>query len=109
MWDYVERGRVTVPGWFDRQDALLFVAVDESHATASLTGDLLEIGAYMGRSAILLGHLRRSGERLVICDIFDVSPVATRTSASSGAFTEMCHARRSTTTSAAFTRARPMR
>jgi len=30
----------------------------------------MEIGAYLGRSAALLGYLRRSAERLVVCDLF---------------------------------------
>lgn len=67
---YIDRGRHTVPGWFERVDALLLAAVDRSQREAHLTGDLMEIGAYMGRSAILLGYFRRPGERLVVCDPF---------------------------------------
>lgn len=67
---YIDRGRDTVPGWFERVDALLFAAVDRSQRAAGLTGDLMEIGTYMGRSAVLLGYFRRRGERLVVCDPF---------------------------------------
>ncbi len=69
--DYINRGRHTVPGWFERLDAFLFATIDDAHAAAGVTGDLLEIGTYMGRSAVLLGYLQRPGERLVVCDIFD--------------------------------------
>src|SRR5262245_64162594 len=35
-------------------------------------GDILEIGTYLGRSAIALGFLLNdSGERLVVSDVFD--------------------------------------
>lgn len=67
---YIDRGRHTVPGWLERVDALLLVAVDRSQRAAQVTGDVMEIGAYMGRSAILLGYLPRAGERFVICDPF---------------------------------------
>lgn len=67
---YIDRGRHTVPGWFERVDALLLAAVDRSQRAADVTGDLLEIGAYMGRSAILLGYFRQRGEGLVVCDPF---------------------------------------
>jgi SAM-dependent methyltransferase len=70
----------TVEGWFVRLDADLFSAVDRWQRDAGVTGDLLEIGAYQGRSAILLGFLAREGEQLVICDLFeDQEPTATTT------------------------------
>lgn len=71
MKSYIDRGRLTIPGWFARVDALLFAAIDDAQKRAGREGDLLEVGAYMGRSAVLLGYLQRSAERLVICDIFD--------------------------------------
>jgi len=73
--EYIERGRHTVPGWFDRLDAFLFAAVDDAHRAAGVTGDLMEIGTYLGRCAVLLGYLQRPGERLVVCDLFDGHPV----------------------------------
>ncbi len=36
-----------------------------------MSGDLLELGAYMGKSAIFLGARLRSGERFTVCDLFD--------------------------------------
>ena len=67
---YIIEGRESVPGWFERADAELFSAIDFAQRTAGLVGDILEIGCYQGSSAILLEFLRRSNERLVVCDLF---------------------------------------
>src|SRR5262249_27939094 len=34
-------------------------------------GDILEIGAYQGRTAILLGNLCRENGKLAVCDVFE--------------------------------------
>ncbi len=60
-----------VPGWMYPLDARLFVAVDELQKASGISGNLLEIGAYCGKTAILLGFLARAAERTVVCDIFD--------------------------------------
>ena len=67
--EYISVGRNTVGGWFGQADGLLFCALSEA---TDGRGDLLETGAYLGRSSILLGYLVRSGERLVVCDLFGV-------------------------------------
>ena len=54
---YIATGRETVPGWFDRTDAMMFDAVDAAQRRENVRGDLLEIGCFQGRSAILLGYL----------------------------------------------------
>lgn len=63
-----------IPGWFALLDAHLFIAFDRLQGKAGTRGDLLEIGVYRGRSAVLLGYLVGSGENLVACDIFDALP-----------------------------------
>jgi hypothetical protein len=68
---YVEHGHEDVPGWFGLPDTELFDAVDRVQRRRDVHGDLLEVGVYLGRSAILLGFLQRAGERVVICDVFD--------------------------------------
>jgi hypothetical protein len=68
--DYVQSMHELIPGWFDDIDAATFRAIDEVHRTCGVAGDLLEIGAYLGKSAILLGYLLRPEERLVVCDLF---------------------------------------
>jgi hypothetical protein len=41
-----------------------------------ISGDLLEIGAYEGKSAILLGYLTEASESLTVSDLFETSPSA---------------------------------
>jgi hypothetical protein len=59
-----------VPGWFPPLDQLLFTWFLERQETRGFGGDLLELGAYMGKSAILLGHHRQDGEEFTVCDLF---------------------------------------
>lgn len=68
---YVEAGRLGIPGWFDKTDARLFRCICEAQSRAGITGDLLEIGVFQGRTAVLLGFLAAPTERVVACDIFD--------------------------------------
>ncbi|MBA2949537.1 class I SAM-dependent methyltransferase [Streptomyces himalayensis] len=59
-----------VPGWFRAIDQDLFrVLLD---ATATEPGDLLEMGCYLGKSAILLGEHLRAEETFTVCDLFGV-------------------------------------
>lgn len=58
-----------VPGWFGRQDYWLFEFFLETQSRDA-PGDLLEMGCYMGRSAILLGLHQREGEQVTVCDLF---------------------------------------
>lgn len=60
-----------VPGWFYANDVALFVDVSAHQRARGESGDLLEIGAYVGKSAIVLGFLLGPGERLVVCDLFE--------------------------------------
>ncbi|MEU9075652.1 class I SAM-dependent methyltransferase [Kitasatospora sp. NPDC048538] len=60
-----------VPGWFwdhDRHSFDWFMARQEK---AGVTGDLLEMGAYLGRSAIVIGEHLQPGETFTVCDLFD--------------------------------------
>lgn len=70
---YLEASRA-VPGWLHRFDGLVLAQLLVTQHDARVTGDLLEIGAYHGRSAILLGHFLAPGERLVVCDLFERQP-----------------------------------
>ncbi|WP_374022418.1 class I SAM-dependent methyltransferase [Mycobacterium sp. HNNTM2301] len=60
-----------VDGWFFEADVKLFSKLLASQTAEGITGDMLEIGAYQGKSAILLGYGLRDDEELVICDLFD--------------------------------------
>lgn len=60
-----------VPGWFYPNDVALFVDLSAHQRDRGAPGDLLEIGVYLGKSAVLLGFLVGAGERLVVCDLFE--------------------------------------
>ncbi|MFF0199212.1 class I SAM-dependent methyltransferase [Streptomyces sp. NPDC005017] len=59
-----------VPGWFPVLDQVLFDWFLDRQEAAGLSGDLLEVGVYLGKSAIFLGRHRREGERYTVCDLF---------------------------------------
>jgi len=65
-----------IDGWFYREDAILFEAIDNIQARSRISGDLLEIGAYHGKSAAFLGFLLRPKEQFFVCDLFE-TPGAT--------------------------------
>lgn len=69
--EYCRTGSRSVPGWFADDDAFLFVLVDAAQRRVGVRGDLLEVGTYLGRSAILLGYFAREVERVHVCDVFD--------------------------------------
>lgn len=56
-----------VPGWFPGLDQALFTWFLEGQDAA---GDLVEVGTFLGKSAILLGRHLRAGERFTVCDLF---------------------------------------
>lgn len=60
-----------VPGWFFKADQEVFGWLLARQTAAGITGDLLELGAYLGRSAILLGDHLQPGETFTVCDLFD--------------------------------------
>ncbi|WP_159323994.1 class I SAM-dependent methyltransferase [Streptomyces tendae] len=63
-----------VPGWFWPLDQVLFSWFLERQERLDTRGDLLELGAYLGKSAILLGDRLRDGETLTVCDLFGAEP-----------------------------------
>ncbi|MFV2127039.1 class I SAM-dependent methyltransferase [Micromonospora sp. LOL_013] len=64
-------GRDDVEGWLYPTDAHLMSVINDLQIGRGFRGDILEIGAYKGKSAILLGFFPKSGESLTVCDIFD--------------------------------------
>ncbi|MDH6108682.1 hypothetical protein P3T36_002397 [Kitasatospora sp. MAP12-15] len=60
-----------VPGWFWPLDQQLFGWLLARQTAAGMYGDLLELGSYLGRSAILIGGHLQTGETFTICDLFD--------------------------------------
>ncbi|MFG2909058.1 class I SAM-dependent methyltransferase [Kitasatospora sp. NPDC048286] len=63
--------RDDIPGWFFSLDRAAFSHLLSAQTSAGVTGDILELGSYLGRSAVLLGDHLRPGERLTVCDLFD--------------------------------------
>ncbi|WP_327683030.1 class I SAM-dependent methyltransferase [Kitasatospora sp. NBC_00458] len=60
-----------VPGWFWDHDRHLFEWFLGRQEAAGFRGDLLEMGAYLGRSAIVIGSHLQPGEGFTVCDLFD--------------------------------------
>jgi hypothetical protein len=68
-WD----ARHTVSGLLEDIDFLLIDKILRDQTCNEVKGDLLEIGAFMGKSAIVIGLHAQVGEQLVVCDIFEDS------------------------------------
>jgi hypothetical protein len=58
-----------IAGWFGEADRRLFSAFLHSQRDTP-PGDLVEIGAFVGKSAVVIGDYLRAGERFVVVDIF---------------------------------------
>lgn len=63
------RSLADVKGWFMPVDQRLFAYFLGPGALAP-RGDVVEIGAYLGKSAIVVGRHLREGERFTVCDLF---------------------------------------
>jgi hypothetical protein len=60
-----------VRGWFPNLDQVLFDWLLNRQIRRDEPGDLLEMGVYLGKSAIFLGEHLRDGETLTVCDLFE--------------------------------------
>lgn len=60
----------TVDGWFYAVDVDFFSTLLGCQTAEDIKGDMLEIGTYRGKSAILMGYGLRDDEELMICDLF---------------------------------------
>ncbi|MFF8811032.1 class I SAM-dependent methyltransferase [Streptomyces pactum] len=60
-----------VKGWFPPLDQVLFARFLTRQERLGERGDLLEMGAYLGKSAIFTAAFRRPEERFTVCDLFD--------------------------------------
>jgi hypothetical protein len=60
----------SIPGWFSHQDQTIFEILLNYQNTRYIQGDLLEIGVYLGKSAVVLGAYKQDGEEVVVCDLF---------------------------------------
>jgi hypothetical protein len=69
---YIQKGMDKVQGFLEPLDCGLFLALDLAQKANGVAGDLAEIGVLHGRSAFLLHHFLRPGERLRAIDIYDL-------------------------------------
>ncbi|MFJ1588537.1 class I SAM-dependent methyltransferase [Streptomyces sp. NPDC088197] len=60
-----------VEGWFFPVDQVLFDWFLTRQVSRTEPGDLLEVGAYLGKSAIFMGSYLREGDTFTVCDLFD--------------------------------------
>ncbi|MFG3018318.1 class I SAM-dependent methyltransferase [Streptomyces sp. NPDC048254] len=60
-----------VPGWFPVLDQVLFDWFLGLQEDSGMRGDLLEVGVYMGKSAIFTGRHLRPAESFTVCDLFE--------------------------------------
>jgi hypothetical protein len=60
-----------VSGWFPPLDQVLFRSLLTRQEALGERGDLLELGVFMGKSAIFLGHHLQDGEKFTVCDLFE--------------------------------------
>jgi predicted O-methyltransferase YrrM len=68
----VFRRLAQLPGWFNVDDCAHFSLILGMQSLLGLPGDLFEIGSYHGRSTCILARGLRPGERLHVCDPFDL-------------------------------------
>ena len=62
-----------VTGWFYAPDQAVMTWLLDRQDRLEPPGDLLELGCYMGKSAIVIGSHLRAGETFTVCDLFDAA------------------------------------
>lgn len=60
-----------IPGWFMPIDQAAFAWTLEFQNRTEPPGDVLELGTYRGKAAVLMGNHLRPGETLTVCDLFE--------------------------------------
>jgi len=60
-----------VPGWFTLTDHEVFIAMNTIQEKLAISGNLLEIGTFCGKSGALLSLLASSEETVSLLDLFD--------------------------------------
>ena len=60
-----------VKGWFYLKDQAVMTWLLDRQERLEPPGDLLEMGCYLGKSAVVVGTHLREGETFTVCDLFD--------------------------------------
>ncbi|MCU7724554.1 class I SAM-dependent methyltransferase [Actinoplanes sp. KI2] len=61
----------TIKGWFNASDRRMFARILERQARLGELGDVVELGCYLGKSAVLIGDYLRPGETFTVLDLFE--------------------------------------
>jgi predicted O-methyltransferase YrrM len=79
-----------IPGWFWPTDQRLF----DWFLSREIPGDLLELGTYLGKSAVLIGGRMRPGETFTVCDLFESeAPEAANNAETRGSYSTLTRQR----------------
>jgi len=60
-----------LPGYFTYDDTVAFSLLMATQNISGVSGDVLEIGSYHGRSTVIIAQHVKRGERLIVCDTFE--------------------------------------
>ena len=60
-----------ISGWFSKHDFLVMRTILGMQNQFEYKGDILEIGAYHGKSSVSLGSCLKSDEKIILCDIYE--------------------------------------
>lgn len=61
----------SIPGWFWPVDVQLFQWFLEDQNSRRISGDLVELGTYYGKSAVLIGSHVQPGEKFTVIDLYE--------------------------------------
>lgn len=68
--NFMDRALAEIPGALPRLDAYVLLELSRIQAKNGIRGDILEIGAAYGASAVMLARHLQDRERLIVCDLF---------------------------------------
>lgn len=60
-----------IPGFFTYDDVVAFTLILQTQTISGVTGDVLEIGSYHGRSTSAIARCVQPSERFIVCDTFE--------------------------------------
>jgi hypothetical protein len=61
----------SIPGWLGEVDQAVLRFILDDQRRSGVTGDLAELGVYLGKSAVLLGDHLQPSETFTVVDLFD--------------------------------------
>jgi hypothetical protein len=67
----VDRDLESIKGWFNPSDRRLFAWLLQRQVDHGEGGDVVELGCYLGKSAVLIGNHLAEGETFTVLDLFE--------------------------------------